>query len=193
MKTNFRVSEELNQNIHIDIESSTESEEKSIERTNDGVSEEESNENMAGGPLLRIDESNIDFNESIEAIGNMEEDPLFIIDEPNQIANVDVIEPIDESEGIDNEEGDAEENVVFVPGLPERNVGGRPAHGQLVCDLCGYIASQMSRLLAHMDSHSAGKKYKCEWIDQDGIVCDKKYKKQKELTAHQRLKKHRIE
>lgn len=65
MKTNFRVSEELNRNIHIeqettDIESNTESQEKSIERTNDRVYEEEPIENMVGGPLLSIDESNIE-------------------------------------------------------------------------------------------------------------------------------------
>lgn len=108
-------------------------------------------------------------------------DPL-LIDSPNEIdTNEEAQEAIDD------------QNLVLISGLPERNYGGRPAHGQLVCHICGFIAKQNSRLRAHIDSHSDEKKYKCDWTDQNGKVCDKKYQKQKELTAHQRLKKHRFD
>lgn len=170
MKTNFRVSEELNQNIHIE------------EETIDDVSNTEPIEYI-------IDQSNIGVNESIEATGNAEEDPLLIIDQPNIISDVDELK--DEAERIDNVQRDEGQNVILIPGLPERNIGGRPAHGKLICQICGFTEKQKCRLIAHIDGHSNEKRYECKWIDQNGIACGKKYLRQRELTAHQRLKNHR--
>lgn len=138
-------------------------------------------------------------NESIE---NTETDPLFIIDEPKLNANIDIIGMVEEEViedlnviliPIEGEVIEEERNEIFITGRPERNAVGRPRDGQLICHICGFVAAQRCRIISHLDGHTDERKYECKWIDENGTVCNKKYKKQKELTEHKRTKKHRVE
>lgn len=142
------------------------------------IIEPEQIENANPLPIDQEEAKRVDEEYPIE---NAEEDPL-LIDQPNLNQN------IEEAERVHDEE----QNRILVPGIPEGYRGGRPAHGPLVCHICGAIEFQKCRLKAHIDGHSNEKKYKCLWTDENGIVCDKSYLKQRELTRHQSAKKHKL-
>lgn len=178
----FRVSDESNQYIDTTDDTIGDTEGKSVEPTTDELLCDGGNFFDDGTDDITEEISNtIDIFEE-DSIENTGIDPLFI-DQPNLNLNVDMDGPIEEIA--------EQQNLIFIDGLPKKNITGRPVHGQLICAFCGFIATQQSRLLTHIDSHSTEKKYKCEWIDPNGIACDKKYRKKKELTAHQRLKQHK--
>lgn len=148
------MSDEPNQNIDA-APTNGDTEDQFYEPQMDEISYERSDDDLFDQEVHDVNEeisntNDIEYHSEEEQIESTEAkvDPLFI-DQPTLNPNIDIHEA---EEGIDEEQ-----NVILIPGLPEGYKGGRPAHGQLVCDICGHIAKQMCRLIAHMDSHSTEK------------------------------------